>query len=257
MYREVARMPTAAEALTLAQAGWAVIPLVGKIPTTAHGVKDATTDPVQIQRWWERAQHNIGGRVPASLVVLDVDPQNGGSLAALESAAGVPLPETLTVHSGRGTGGQHLYYLHPGGPLTSSRLPKGIDVKTERGYCVMPPSVHPLTGKPYWWEARTPVVLPFAVVALLRPPRPRQVHPTAHAGGGELSARALHLAQFVQNLPEGKRNAGLFWAACRAVEDGHPPLTFDLLEAAASVAGLSTQEAQSTIASARRQGGAR
>lgn len=250
-------MPTAADALTLAQAGWAVIPLRGKIPTTAHGVKDATTDPAQIQRWWSRAQHNIGARVPASLVVLDIDPQNGGSLAALESAAGVPLPETLTVHSGRGTGGQHRYYLHPGGPLTSSNLPAGIDVKTDRGYCVMPPSLHPLTGRPYWWEGRTPAQLPLAVVDLLRPPRPRQVHPTAPAGGAPLSARALYLAEFVQSRPEGHRNAGLFWAACRAVEDGHPPLTFDLLEAAAQVAGLTTQEAQRTIGSARRQGGAR
>lgn len=250
-------MPTAADALRLAQAGWAVIPLRGKIPATAHGVKDATTQPAQIERWWAHTAHNIGARVPASLVVLDVDPQNGGSLAALESAAGVSLPETLTTHSGRGTGGQHRYYLHPGGPLTSSRLPDGIDVKTDRGYCVMPPSLHPATGQPYWWDDRIPAQLPYAVVDLLRPPRPRQVQQARHVDALPLSGRAAHLAGFVQSRGEGQRNGGLFWAACRAVEDGHPADTFDLLEAAATIAGLSEQEAQRTIASARRQGGAR
>lgn len=247
-------MPTETDALHLAWAGWAVLPLRGKIPTTAHGVLDATTDERQIRQWWQNAQHNIGARVPASLMVLDVDPQNGGSLAALEDAAGVQLPETLTVHSGRGTGGQHRYYLHPGGPLTSSRLPAGIDVKTDRGYCVMPPSLHPVTGQPYRWEHRTPVQLPLSVVALLRPPQPKPLRRSSSTGTAALSSKAAYLARFVQSRPEGQRNAGLFWAACRAVEDGHPAETFDLLEAAATIAGLTEQEARRTVASARRQG---
>jgi hypothetical protein len=162
-------MPSLADALELAARGWAVIPLDGKIPRTAHGVKDASTDPDQIRRWWGSRDHNIGARVPASLMVLDVDPQNGGSFDALESAAGVALPPTLTVHSGRGTGGAHRYYLHPGGKLSSRRMTPGIDVKTDSGYCVVPPSLHPATGRPYRWELRDPVELPPAVVTLLRP----------------------------------------------------------------------------------------
>ncbi len=244
-------MPTLDDALALARAGWAIIPLRGKIPLTAHGVKDASTDPAQIRRWWGSAQHNVGARVPATLVVLDIDPQNGGSLAQLETAIAGPMPATLTVHSGRGTGGQHRYHLHPGGVLTSTRLPGGIDVKTDRGYCVMPPSRHPATGLPYRWEEREPVALPAAMVNLLRPPvavaRPEQT-----PAPGRISVRALHLAQFVQQLPEGKRNAGLFWAACQAVRDRHPAETFDLLEVAAVAAGLTETEARRTIQSAVR-----
>ena len=249
-------MPTRDDALALAREGWAVIPLRGKVPVTAHGVKDASIDLDQVSAWWgPGSNHNIGARVPAHLFVLDSDPQNGGDLTALESAAGVELPPTLTVHSGRGTGGQHRYYIHPGGLLTSRRLPPGIDVKTDRGYCVMPPSLHPATGQPYRWELRDPVSLPLEVIALLR--RERESRPATPPRAGvdvseRMSRRALYLANYVSQLGEGNRNAGLFWAACRAVEDGHPQSTFELLEGAALAAGLDEGEALRTISSARR-----
>lgn len=255
-------LPTRDDALRLAAAGWPVIPLRGKIPMTAHGVKDATTDPQQIAAWWPAgARRNIGARVPRSLLVLDIDPQNGGSLAELADTAGGQLPRTLTVHSGRGTGGRHLYFLNPGGPLTSTRLPAGIDVKTETGYLVMPPSLHPDTGQPYRWEDAPPAPLPPALRKLLRPAEPRRAprstpaSSTRHAS--KLSARAAYLAAFVQDAPEGTRNGRLFWAACQAIRDGHDALTFDLLEGAAVAAGLTETEATRTIASARRtMGGA-
>lgn len=247
-------MPTREDALRLAAAGWPVLPLRGKIPATAHGVKDATTDPATIARWWPgSAQHNIGARVPRSLIVLDIDPQNGGSLDALRAAAGGYLPQTLTVHSGRGTGGRHLYYLHPGGQVTSTRLPEGIDVKTDRGYCVMPPSLHPATGQPYRWELATPAHLPTELIARLRPAEPTPL-PASLAASSRLPAalRAAHLARFVQDAPEGTRNARLYWAACEAIREGYGVTAFDLLEGAALVAGLSESEARRTIASARR-----
>src|SRR5689334_6745219 len=71
---------------------------VGKHPRTANGLKDASVDPEQIQAWW-----HLNGRAPANiaiaagqasgLVIIDVDPRNGGdeTLAALESELG-PLP---------------------------------------------------------------------------------------------------------------------------------------------------------------------
>lgn len=105
-------MPSLNDALALAQGGWQVLPLRGKIPLTAHGMKDATTDPAQLERWWAGgAAHNIGIRVPSSLLVLDIDPQNSGSLAALTEVAGGSLPDTLTTISGRGTGGCHREFL--------------------------------------------------------------------------------------------------------------------------------------------------
>lgn len=247
-------MPTREDALRLAAVGWTVLPLRGKIPATAHGVKDATTDPATIARWWPGStQHNIGARVPRSLIVLDIDPQNGGSLEALTSAAGGYLPPTLTVHSGRGTGGRHLYFLQPGGQVTSTRLPEGIDVKTERGYCVMPPSLHPATGQPYRWERAKPAHLPADLIALLRPPEPRpRPGSAALAGAGHSSMRAAHLARFMQDAPEGTRNARLYWAACESIRERYDASTLDLLEGAALIAGLSETEARRTIESARR-----
>lgn len=250
-------MPTLENALSLARAGWEVLPLRGKIPLTAHGVKDASADPAAVAAWWGNgATHNLGARVPQSLIVLDIDPQNCGSLDALEDASGSALPPTLTVHSGRGTGGRHLYFRHPGGIVTSTRLPRGIDVKTSTGYCVMPPSVHPVTGNPYRWESRAPEHLPAQLLALMRVAQHSVPRPSMRAGRrpGALGARALHLARYVQDAPEGTRNSRLFWAACQAVRDGHPELVFDLLEGASVAAGLSESEARRTIASARRQG---
>ena len=97
-------------ALELVDAGWAVLPLNGKQPVTAHGHLDATTDPKQVKKWWGEGDWNIGSPVPENLLVLDIDPRNGGSLEELERRAGVTLPPTLEVISGRRDGGRHLYY---------------------------------------------------------------------------------------------------------------------------------------------------
>src|SRR4029450_7633617 len=128
-------------ALELAAQGWAVFPCRwrgenAKAPLTINGHLDASRDPNQIQRWWTRwPSAMIGASVPESLLVIDIDPRNGGDLAELESTTG-PLPATLTAWSGRNDGGQHLYYLRPPGVLTSTRLPEGIDLQVNK-YCIV------------------------------------------------------------------------------------------------------------------------
>lgn len=184
-------------ALDLAACGWEVLPLlvpngvtrsaagklVGKEPDgrlAPRGVLDATTDPDTIRAWWERSPRaNIGARVPANVFVFDVDPRNGGAdgLARLTDAYG-PLPSTLTAISGRGDGGSHRYYRAPVGKVTTRPLRlaggDGIDVKTHAGYCVVPPSIHPDTGQPYWWvDDVAPISDPPAwLLDLLQPPPP-------------------------------------------------------------------------------------
>jgi hypothetical protein len=56
-----------------------------------------------------------------------------------------------------------------------------------------------------------------------------------------------------QRLEEGNRNAGLFWAACRAVESGRAN-ALDEIATAAAKTGLSEREIARTIDSARRGG---
>src|SRR6266511_3879308 len=164
-------------ALDYAAAGYEVFPLRGKLPhgncpecdprsprhrphraadcghELCHGLYAATTDLERVAGWWRRwPQANIGTRVPTALLVLDVDPRSGGgeTLAALE-AANLRLPLTRTSYSGRGDGGHHRWFLHPGGRPSAARLGAGLDVKTHAGYVVLPPSRHPDTGRPYWW----------------------------------------------------------------------------------------------------------
>ena len=128
----------AVHAIDYARHHWLVFPLNGKIPAIAggRGVLDATCDVDVVAAWWggRYRNANIGGRVPESMVVLDIDPRHGGltSLATLEDKHG-RLPETLTTLSGRGDGGRHLFLRRPPGRLSSKRLGAGIDVKTSTG----------------------------------------------------------------------------------------------------------------------------
>jgi Bifunctional DNA primase/polymerase, N-terminal len=132
--------------LDLAAHGWDVFPCKwrgknAKAPLTTNGHLDASRNPDQITTWWTRwPSAMIGAPVPESLLVVDIDPRNGGSLTELESLTEA-LPPTLTAWSGRNDGGHHLYYLRPAGPLTSTRLPEGIDLKIE------PPRACPAAGR--------------------------------------------------------------------------------------------------------------
>jgi hypothetical protein len=137
-----------------------------KRPATAHGLKDATTDPDQIRAWWSRTPDaNIGiptGAV-SGLVVIDVDNGQEGdlSLAKLEADHG-PMPTTLVVvtpgdrEDGKAPG-RHIYVRHPGGKVKNSagKLGPGLDVRGDGGYVVAPPSRR--RGGHYLAEVDAPV----------------------------------------------------------------------------------------------------
>lgn len=232
------------EALALAEAGWAVIPLKGKQPVTPHGHLDATTDERTIRRWWETGNLNIGSPVPENLLVIDVDPRNGGSLTELEQRAGVSLPRTLEVESGRRDGGRHLYYFRPFPHPFRGSIPQGIDVKIN-GYMVMPPSIHPDTGLPYEWVYREVAHLPRQVAALMLPrTRTTRRNPSA--------TDPVALAAWVRTLRPGERHDGLHWAARRAHEAGVSQRGLDRLIDAAEDIGMNPREARRVVESARK-----
>ncbi len=107
-----------------------------------------------------------------------------------------------------------------------------------------------MRGKPYRLVRAQPEAggLDWSAVAgLLAPVHDRRLQPDGRAAG-----RLGQLAAWVERLEEGNRNAGLFWAACRAVEAGREEL-LDELRAAALRTGLSEREISRTIASARRE----
>lgn len=158
-------------ALALAAGGWSVVPMhdgtglrcscgrprcpsVGKHPRVLwERWMNRRAGPTDLEFWWDRwPEANVGvvtGWVSA-LVVVDVDPRNGGdeTLAALE-AEKQALPATIT--SLTGGGGRHLFFAHPTHLVPSRPLGPGVDLKAEGGVVVVPPSRH-ASGQSYRWQ---------------------------------------------------------------------------------------------------------
>jgi hypothetical protein len=141
-------------ALALAAKNIAVLPCVPgqKIPACARGLKDATTDVLQIRAWWdENPEFNlaIATGTPSGIFILDVDGDTGeGALTELERERGA-LPPTVAVITGKG---RHLYFLMPNAPVRNSagKIGEHLDVRGTGGYVLAPPSLHP-SGKRYAW----------------------------------------------------------------------------------------------------------
>ncbi len=152
--------PLVRAALAYAHRGMPVFPCepLGKRPLTRDGFWDASSEASIVGRWWARwPRANIG--VPtgerSGLLVLDVDPRDGGpgSLEELEEAFD-PLPPTTRARTGGG--GEHVFFRYPGGGVRNSAswVGPGLDVRGEGGYVVVPPS---RTGETYRWTERSPL----------------------------------------------------------------------------------------------------
>ena len=174
-----------------------------KKPITAHGFKDASTDPDQVRRWWtDEPNANIGmpTGAPSGTVIVDVDPRHNGeeSIEELQAAYG-ELPDTPESHTGGG--GRHIVFAHPGGhvPCSQSKVAPGVDIKGDGGYVVLPPSLHP-SGETYIWEASSDIAdVPLApcppwLVALATAQTPTSNATDTPDGG---------------TIPSGQRNAAL------------------------------------------------
>ena len=144
-------------ALRLAAKGLRVLPCRPreKRPLTLRGVKDASTNPSTIRRWWtEEPDANIGVACgPGSnLWILDVDDGGEPALAALEREHG-ELPRTveaITPNRGR-----HLWFTYPKHPTvirnSVGKIAEHVDVRGEHGFCLAPPSeLSP--GATYRWS---------------------------------------------------------------------------------------------------------
>jgi hypothetical protein len=92
------------------------------------------------------------------LLVIEVDPRNGGleSMKELQAKLGT-LPPGPRVQTGGG--GWHGYFRHPPGSVRKTSGMPGIDIKTDGGYIVAPPSVH-VSGDKYVWRVKLEAALP-------------------------------------------------------------------------------------------------
>lgn len=227
-------------ALGWAAAGYAVFPCVPrtKKPLTKQGSDGvderwgATTDPEIIARRWSQwPDANIGaacGAASGGMWALDVDGDEGRtSLAELEAKYGA-LPTTMTVTSGREGGGDHRWFSGcvPELRNSASEIGKGLDVRGEGGFMVLPPSVHK-SGVPYRLvDEQPPAAAPGWLFRLARKhgesldqeplptPPPRQPSTVGNVwesgGGGDDRSRILGMIRPVcdkiRSTPEGKRN---------------------------------------------------
>ena len=107
---------------------------------------------------------NVGVRLRATDLVLDVDPRNGGdaSVVRLAAAVGVDFDDWPSVITG--SGGRHIYMTKAPDVQISGKLVgyDGIDIKTEGGFVVAAGSVH-ATGSAYKWDD-DPLALPLSAV---------------------------------------------------------------------------------------------
>ena len=187
---------------------WGEIDRLGYRP----GVGEALGYNALIFEWWDRWP-TAGAAILTGLsrlLVVDVDPRNGGHHALARLVAERPLPATRAVRS-RG-GGVHLYYRTSrlvggrGNPLGA-----GIDVKSARGLVVCPPTPgyqlaerRPIAPAPDWLLARCRAVGRRARPAL------GAIPPDSPAAAAALQ-RALAA---ITDAPHGERHTTTYREAC-------------------------------------------
>ncbi|GAA0932422.1 bifunctional DNA primase/polymerase [Nonomuraea longicatena] len=226
MFTSDLHLPTAA--LHHIAQGHRVLPCLpgGKRPVgrlVPNGFREASDDFELVSRWWRHCPNaNIG--VPTgqdSFDVLDVDvkPEGSGYPALNRLKAAGVLPPPLAVVA-TPSGGLHCYYPGTSQPCGSLRE-HFLDFKATGGYVLIPPSV--IAGDAYRVIA-TPAhagdQLNWTVVRdFLKPPRPADRRPPT-ARPGPPGAGVPGLARWLSGKTKPGRNQALFWAACRAVENG-------------------------------------
>ncbi len=137
-------------ASALVKAGYSVIPVEyeEKKPAVAwKEYQDRYPNEEELDFWFNGLRCNIGivtGSI-SNLVVVDIDPRNGGKT----SIDGYDLGRVTSITGGNG---YHYYYRYfPEASQTKPGLWPGVDIKSDGGYVLCPPSK--TTGNYYWSPA--------------------------------------------------------------------------------------------------------
>ena len=237
-------------AVGYATLGWRVHPCKpgGKKPLTRWRAA-ATCDINQIIRWWQQcptANIAVATGAPGP-DVLDVDvKQSRNGMELFERARRAGLLRGAAAMIRTPSGGLHLWFngtSQPGGAIGADRA---LELKAVGGYVLVPPSRTDAGCYQLTERRDSGGFLDWPAVRRLLAPPPRQ----RSAGYRRSAGNAAKLAEWVATQPEGNRNAGLFWAACKALESGATNLD-DLVSVAVQL-GLPEREARRTVESARR-----
>ena len=229
-----------------ANRGWLVLPLhgleggrcscgeancrsPGKHPRSQHGVKDASIDANQINDWWKRwpdANVGIATGVVSNLVVVDIDPRNGGNESYAQLKLDLPGVFTEMVKVSSGSGGIHVYFQHPGGHLPCrANMRPGIDVKADGGYIVGPPSLH-ISGARYLFTSNNVCEAPLLPLLFAALSLPKHKHSSVGYSRLRIALDSLHLADPIKALirdgkPQGQRSEAIFAVVRAMIKAGH------------------------------------
>lgn len=254
-------------ALAYAQLGMRVFPVAANCrkPMTAHGYKDATADPKEIERLWpkgSKSQIAVATGHVSGVFVLDVDVKGADghrTLAQLQAANGY-LPPTWCTRTP--SGGLHLWFRQPDRPLRNRvGFAPGLDVRTDGGSVAVPPSRR-WDGE-YAWEI-SPWAIPVAdspgwLLDLIDPPSvARPCSPPIQVGSVDgltryaTAAIADETRRLASMAPNTGRNMQLFKAAANLGElvgAGVVPAQVieDALVCAATACGLVADDGQRAV----------
>ena len=112
-------------------------------------LQDRRVTPEELQSWRPMFDNGVGfitGGISRVIVIESDGPEGEAVLAEFDRLHG-PLPNTLTIRSGSGRG-LHRHFRHPGHQVkTVANTSIKLDVKGDKGYCVLPPSLHKSGGR--------------------------------------------------------------------------------------------------------------
>ena len=192
----------------------------GKHPRTLHGLKEATSHHPTIVKWfnqWPNSNVGIATGQGSGFIALDIDPRNGGddTLDALIAEHG-SLPNTVEALTGGG--GRHILFAYDKRITTSNgKVGPGIDIKSDGGYIVAPPSTH-ASERQYEWELSShpdDVALAIAPAFLMRASPDTTTKSVIESPG-------IDPEEVLEGVAEGARDDTLFRYACRLRSEDRP-----------------------------------
>lgn len=137
--------------INYAELGWTIVPVNGKHPLIPWKDLKETT-PENVEAWFKQFGSKITGFALKTgyvegVFVLDLESD--------EDPSRFELPETVRARSGGG--GMHYYFnsvgnLQEAGSINLRRYGISGDFRGDGALIVLPPSIHPKTGKSYEWE---------------------------------------------------------------------------------------------------------
>ena len=162
----------------------------GQHPRFIRSPQEATTSIRIIERWWRRdSAMNVGLATGEGLVVIEVDPWQGGFLEHFRYLYAVP--DTMLARTA--TGSHQLYFVYnPAFTLHSTQHVLGDGVRSygDGSYVLAPPSV--VNEDSYrWLSLLAPARLPAVFLPALLNPRPARVSWTSDEMYPSPAARSL------------------------------------------------------------------